>query len=58
MQVSGREVSFPGWELGFPLMTVGLRGLTETSRRALREVPSRLLRPVKVLGRALRRCLG
>lgn len=32
MQVSGQEDSFPGWELEFPHVTVGLRGRREARR--------------------------
>lgn len=41
--LSGREVSFLGWELEFPRITGGLR--RETCCLALPEVPSRLQRP-------------
>lgn len=47
--LSGREVSFLGWELEFPRITGGLR--RETCCLALPEVPSRLQRPGRSLGR-------
>lgn len=56
MQVPGRAVSFPAWELEFPRMTVGLRGqrdpLTDASRSPF---PAR---PKAGLGRAPLRSLG